>query len=149
MQIDKWDYRFLSLSRTISDWSKDPSTKCGSVITRPDNTICSLGFNGFPSKIDDDDRLLDRNIKYSLIIHAEMNAILSAKENLVGYTIYVWPQIPCSNCAKHIIQTGITRVVYGDKLLPPNWEEDSKVTKEMFIESGVDFFSIDTIDLRD
>lgn len=46
--IEKWDARFLDLAVFIGDWSKDPSTKVGAVLVRPDRTIAGLGFNGFP-----------------------------------------------------------------------------------------------------
>ena len=44
----KWKLRFLGLSEYIAQWSKDPSTKVGAVIVRPDKSIVSMGFNGFP-----------------------------------------------------------------------------------------------------
>ena len=46
--IDKWDARFLDLAVYVADWSKDPSTKVGAVLVRPDRTIAALGFNRFP-----------------------------------------------------------------------------------------------------
>lgn len=36
--MDKWDQRFLELAKVVSTWSKDPSTKTGAVIVRPDKT---------------------------------------------------------------------------------------------------------------
>lgn len=108
----KWDKRFLALAEHISSWSKDPSTKVGAVIVRPDLTIASLGYNGFPRGCDDDIHLyMNRTYKYSRIIHAELNAILSASESLHGYTLYTWPFPPCDRCAGAIIQAGITRIV--------------------------------------
>lgn len=90
----KWDLRFLRLSQCISTFSKDPSTKVGAVIVRPDKTIASMGFNGFPKKLKDDARYNDREVKYSLIVHGEINAILFAKESLTGYTLYTYPFMP-------------------------------------------------------
>ena len=49
---EKWDRRFLRLAREVASWSKDPSTKVGAVLVDPlDNTIVSLGYNGFPRRV--------------------------------------------------------------------------------------------------
>lgn len=107
-----WDRRFLGLAQHIAGWSKDPSTKVGAVIVRPNKTIAGLGFNGLPRGVpDSDDVLNNRELKYATILHAEVNAILHAREPLDGYTLYVWPMHPCSNCASVIAQSGIGRVV--------------------------------------
>lgn len=53
--------------------------------------------------------------EYCRAVHAEMTAILSVSRNLSGSTIgaimYVTTQ-PCHNCTKHIICSGISKVVY-------------------------------------
>jgi dCMP deaminase len=108
---EKWDRRFLSLCRHISEWSKDPSTKVGAIITDGIKVI-SLGFNGLPQQIPDYPELLNsREVKYKHIIHAETNAILTAHRNLSGCTIYTFPFLPCTRCASEIVQSGISRVV--------------------------------------
>lgn len=108
-----WDTYFLQIAGVAAMKSKDPSTKVGAVITRPDRSIVAAGYNGFPRGIEDTpERLNDRNVKYSLIVHAEMNAILSAGESLAGYTLYTVPFMPCDRCFVHVIQAGIKRVVY-------------------------------------
>ncbi|MDP8268300.1 MAG: hypothetical protein P9L97_06175 [Candidatus Tenebribacter davisii] len=84
---DKWDNRFIKLAEHIAFWSKDPSTKVGSVIT-DNKRIVSLGFNGYPKGIPDDD-LNNRQNKYAKVIHGELNAILFSKEDLTGFTLYV------------------------------------------------------------
>src|SRR4030067_2638115 len=106
---NKWDLRFINLAYHISNWSKDPSTKCGAVITHG-NRIVSLGFNGFPAGVlDHDDRLLDRELKYKMVLHAEVNALLFAGTDLSDCTLYVVPMAPCSRCAAQIIQSGIKK----------------------------------------
>lgn len=132
-----WDNRFIELAEHIAQWSKDPSTKCGAVIVRPDKTIASMGFNGFPRKINDRvDRLNDRNAKLDRVVHAEMNALLFLRERADGYTMYVWPMLPCNRCAVHIIQSGISHVVYPNISIP-HWEDSMKITMEVFMEAGV------------
>lgn len=108
-----WDQYFLKLALMAASRSKDPSTKVGAVITRPDRSIVAVGYNGFPRGVaDTPERLNDRPMKYSLIVHAEMNAILSARESLAGYTLYTVPFMPCDRCFVHVIQAGIKRVVF-------------------------------------
>jgi len=133
----KWDLRFLGLAKHISEWSLDPSTKVGAVIVDDKNRVISLGFNGFPRGIKDDDRLLDRNKKLAIILHAEKNAIIFANKNLENSVIYTYPFQPCSVCAASIIQSGIARVVsvvnYNTR-----WADSFKLSKEMFAEAGVE-----------
>lgn len=141
----KWDVRFLELAATTASWSKDPSTKCGSVIVRPDRTICSTGYNGFPRNMKDNKEFYeDKTIKYSRVIHAEMNALLFAKENIEGFSLYVHPLCCCDRCSVHVIQTGIKRVVFPS--LPEGnkrWLESVEQSIKYFTEAGVLFTEYD------
>ena len=130
-----WDKWFLNLAKYISTASKDPSTKTGAVIIRPDRTIASVGFNGFPRKIADKPELLDnREEKYKRVIHCELNAILSSRERLDGYTLYNWPGQSCSRCAVHVIQAGITTIVApkGTSDFTERWAHEIKLAEEFF-----------------
>jgi dCMP deaminase len=138
INCDKWDLRFLDLAALIAEWSKDESTKVGSVITKGNN-IVSLGYNGFPYKIKDDQRLKNREEKYKIIIHAEANSILFANQDLEGCTIYTYPFMPCSSCASLIIQSGITRVV-SYNIKPERWCENFKISENLFKEAEVKLF---------
>ena len=107
----KWDMRFLDLAHTVACWSKDPSTKVGSVIVRPDKTVAALGFNGFPRLMPDlPEYLENREEKYSRVIHAEMNALLQAREPVQGYIMYC-SLLPCDRCLVHAAQAGIVRFI--------------------------------------
>src|SRR4051812_17995840 len=97
---NKWHHRFLSLAQHVAGWSKDPSTQTGCVIVRPDRTVASMGYNGFPRRVHDGyHRYNDRPTKYAMVVHAEANAILHAHDDLTGCTAYVYPWPPCSSCA--------------------------------------------------
>lgn len=112
-KFEKKDLRFLSQCKFISQDSKDPSTKTGALIVRPDNTVASQGYNGFPKQMPDyPEWLNDRKEKYSRIIHCEMNALLHAREPVHGYTLYTWPCISCDRCLVHLAQAGIGRFVF-------------------------------------
>jgi dCMP deaminase len=138
---DKWVARFIKLAEEVSTWSKDPSSQVGAVIVRPDRTIASVGFNGFPRGVEDcHDRIANRDTKLLYTIHAEMNAILSAKEPLKGYSLFVWPFQPCAHCAASIIQSGIKEVycpfnAHLDSY--ERWAESFKAALQMFDEAGV------------
>ena len=135
----KWDNFFLGLCDYVAGMSKDPSTKVGAVIVRPDRTIASIGYNGFPRETNDAPHLYDnRDIKYLRTVHAELNAILSAREPLHGYTIYVSPLHPCANCTGAIIQSGIKSVVARVKTDPVRWGESFAQARSMFAEAGVE-----------
>ena len=112
LQTD-WDIRYLKIAEMVAGWSKDPSTKCGAVIVRPDKTVCSIGYNGFPSGIEETpDMWNNRELKNNLVIHAEENALLHSRDqDMTGYTIYIWPIPPCSRCMMKIMQKGIREVV--------------------------------------
>ena len=138
---DKWVARFIKLAEEVSTWSKDPSSQVGAVIVRPDRTIASVGFNGFPRGVEDyHERIASRDTKLLYTIHAEMNAILSAKEPLKGYSLFVWPFQPCAHCAASIIQSGIK-----DVYCPFNahldsyerWADSFKAALQMFDEADV------------
>ena len=132
-----WDERFLQLAQHIAQWSKDPSTKVGAVIVRPNRTIASVGYNGFPRGVNDDERLNDRPYKYAMTVHAEANAILSANERLDGCTLYVTPLSPCSSCASILIQSGIKRVVAYMPYQPEHWADSFAIARTMLDEAGV------------
>jgi len=136
--MNHWDKRFILLAKHISQWSKDESTKVGAVVVRSDKTIASLGFNGFPKNTADNlEYYLDREVKYERIIHAEMNAILHSRESMKGYTLYTWPFLPCANCAKHIIQVGIARIV-APYNIPERWAKSCETSRTIFLEAGID-----------
>src|SRR6476659_4966043 len=132
MQAD-WDTWFLDLAHMVAQKSKDPSTKVGCVIVRPDKTIASVGFNGFPRDIEDTtERLNDRPTKYALTFHAEMNAILAAREPLKGYKLYT-TLLTCDRCFLHIIQAGIKHIVYPTPSaeLEARWHESFEKVRQL------------------
>jgi dCMP deaminase len=137
---EKWDRRMLELATTVSTWSKDPSTKIGAVIVRPDKTVASLGFNGFPRGMSDaTEYYADRETKLSRVVHAEMNAILSAHGPVKSYTMFS-TLFPCSGCALHIIQAGIVRVVakLNNEGVEGRWKDSFEKTRNFFNEAGVE-----------
>lgn len=135
-----WDNRFLDLSETIAKWSKDPSTQVGAVIVDDNNRIVSTGYNGFPRNFDDT-KMESREYKLPRVIHAELNAILYAKNDLRGTTLFVSHPC-CSGCASTLVAAGIRRVVWRDN---PDFERrwNSNIAREILVEANVELVIID------
>ena len=137
----KWDYRFLDLAQLVSTWSKDPSKQIGAVAIGDKRQILAQGYNGFPrGVIDSEDRYADRQRKYELVVHAEMNVIYNASYNgvsLDGSTLYVHGLPVCSECAKAVIQVGVRNVIMRKQVPEERWLDSWMRTKAMFKEAGV------------
>ena len=131
---EKWDRRFIDLCYHIAKWSKDPSTKVGCVIVDNKRRIVSVGYNGFPRGVDDlEERYNERETKLKFVAHAERNAFDNAVASMEGCTLYT-TLLPCNECAKSVIQNGITRVVAPTPMVDGyNWD----ITKIMFKEAKI------------
>ena len=135
-----WDQYFMGVALLAAMRSKDPNTQVGACIVDGANHILSTGYNGFPNGCSDDDFPWGREgsmleSKYPFVVHAELNAILNARgKDLTGSRIYV-ALFPCNECAKAIIQAGITEVIYlSDKYA----ETDATLaSKRMLRSAGV------------
>ena len=139
-----WDEYFMGVSMLSGMRSKDPNTQVGACIVSNDNKILSMGYNGFPIGCSDDEFPWTREgteteTKYPYVTHSELNAILNYRGgSLEGAKIYV-SLFPCNECAKAIIQAGITVVVYdSDK-----YANSASViaSKKMFDAAGVKYYS--------
>ena len=111
-----WDECFISIARVIAQRSKDPSTQAGAVIADQNNVVIGLGYNGMPRGVDNnkfpwerDGNFLDT--KYAYVCHAEENAVYNANNSTKNCKIYC-TLFPCNECAKTLIQNGITEVIY-------------------------------------
>jgi dCMP deaminase len=142
-RLDKWDRRFVDLALIFSTWSKDPSTKCGCVIT-DGKFVKSTGYNGYPVGVEDVED--SRENKLGKTIHAEVNAILGIPSEFIkkySLTLYVMPLPPCSNCASIICQTQkIGKVI---SFTPPEyveayerWEESLELGRNMLTQCGIE-----------
>ena len=138
-----WDQYYMAIATLVRERSKDPVTKVGACIVK-DNKVISTGYNGFPIGISDYTYPWSKNSdkptenKYFYVVHAELNAILSAKQSLDGCTLYV-TKFPCNECAKAIIQSGIKKIIYRE---PSAKFYKGKIDKEivltLFKEAGIE-----------
>ena len=110
----EWDDYFMKIAETVASKSKDPSSKMGCVIVDKDKRVVSLGYNGMIQGADESKMTLtERPMKYYFAIHSEMNALIFAKRDLTGCTIYN-RVATCENCLKYCLQAGIKRFVYKE-----------------------------------
>lgn len=112
---EKLDRRYLRMARTWAENSYCKRRQVGCLVVK-DKMIISDGYNGTPSGFENicED---DTNQTKPYVLHAEANAITKlarSSNNSDGATLYVTAS-PCIECAKLIIQSGIKKVVYGEK----------------------------------
>lgn len=125
-----WNEYFMKIAELTAERSKDPKTKVGAVIVDPVNHhVISIGYNGMPAGMKNEEKYWDDNIKHYYVVHAEANAILNSNTDLTNKYIYV-SMFPCNECAKLIAQSGIKKVFYrNDKYLT---KESGKIALEIF-----------------
>lgn len=140
-----WDEYFMGVALLASKRSKDPNTQVGACIVDRNNIILSTGYNGFPYGCSDDEFPWERDgddTKYKYVVHAELNAILNARgKSLTGAKLYV-DLFPCNECAKAIIQSGISEIVYlYDKYAHT---KETQASKRMLTAANVNFHQLVT-----
>ena len=145
-----WDEYFMAIAKLSAMRSKDPSTQVGACIVDKNNRILSIGYNGAPNGYSDDIFPWDREgneleTKYPYVVHAESNAILNyrgSRKDFEGAKIYV-DLFPCNECAKEIIQAGISEVIYlSDKYANTN---SVIASKRLFDACGVSYHELKDI----
>ena len=136
-----WDEYFMGIALLSGERSKDPSTRVGACIVNDDNKILSMGYNGAPTGLSDDEMPWERtgdvlDTKYPYVCHSELNAILNCEVSVKGARVYV-TLFPCNECAKAIIQAGIKEVIYlSDKYKDT---DSNKASRMMFDACGVTY----------
>ena len=150
MKRPNWDQLYITMCYLIGMRSKDEHTHVGSVIVDKNNILVSTGYNSLPRHIEIDKEKTrisrENGEKYFWMEHAERNAIYNAARRgieLLDCRLYV-PWMPCTDCARGIIQTGISDVIvhkngqdFYDEHTNGKWIDSYKRTKLMFKEAGV------------
>lgn len=115
----------------------------GAVIVDSENNVLSIGYNGFPRRVDgmlDQRHSRDGGEKYLWIEHAERNAIYSAVRSGActrGARIFV-SLFPCADCARAIIQSGIVELnCYTRPKIDDRFDKSFDVATTMLLEAGV------------
>ena len=118
-----WDHYFMEIARVVSKRSTCLRRSVGAVIVK-NRQIVATGYNGTPSGLEHcavtgclrEQLKVPSGKMHELCrgIHAEQNAVVQAAFHGVsvnGGTLYCTHQ-PCTICAKMIINSGISRIVY-------------------------------------
>ena len=131
-----FDSKYMKMAQIWASNSHARRTKVGALIVK-DGMIISDGFNGTPSGFENEceevipcantctnlfgkdcEHCKEHKLKTKpYVLHAEANAILKVARSTnssVGATLYC-TMSPCLECAKLIIQAGITRLVYSEQ----------------------------------
>lgn len=116
-----WNKRFYQLAQFVASWSKDPECQVGAVIVTPDRRVIATGYNGFPAGVPDRYDC-EKDEKNAMTIHAELNAILNARQPLDGCILYCTKD-PCLECCKAMVQAGLAQVVLGRADRSTSWAQ--------------------------
>ena len=146
-----WHDWFLQGVYWVASKSKDPKTKIGAIIVK-DRRIISTGYNGIPIGVSDtDENRHQRPEKYKWYEHGERNAIYAAAKYGIdtdGAILYT-NALPCADCARGIIQSGIKCVYIHQQFNDlcnaaqrEQWKGHDNATFTMFNESGVEVHTI-------
>ncbi|MCK5624854.1 CMP deaminase [Candidatus Pacearchaeota archaeon] len=142
-KIPNWDDYFMSMVYLVASKSKDERTHIGAIIVGENKEVVSLGYNSFPRGLNDNiSKRQEKPEKDYWFEHAERNAIYNATligTSLNGCKMYT-NGIPCMDCARGIVQSGILEVIVDKKWNESNTGDDlehSKRTIQMFKETGV------------
>ena len=136
------DIELLGMSyRVAMEKSTDPRTQNGAVLVTTQGVISDA--NRFPNGVKDIAKRWVSPLKYKYVEHAERNVIYRAAARGImtsNTTMYV-PWFACADCARGIIQAGISRVVGHDAEFHshPKWDEEIKLADEMLTEAGIKF----------
>ena len=142
-EIPNWDDYFMSMVYLAASRSKDHKTHIGAVVVGQNKEVVSLGYNGFPRGVNDfANERQEKPIKFEWLEHGERNAIYNATligASLKGCSMYT-NGVPCTHCARGIIQSGIREVIVDEEWDKTNSIEDkenSEISLQMFNEAGV------------
>lgn len=149
--VISWDEFFMRVAIAASMRSKDPNTQVGACIADVNQRILSVGYNGTPGELDDDDfpwGTCDDPLedKHSYVIHAEANALLNYRgslKDMTGATVYV-TLFPCHECAKMLVQAGIGEVVYLDDKY--GGTTDNLIARRVFDQCGIAYRQVKVVD---
>ena len=130
-----WQEYFMKMAELNAQRSKDPKTQVGACLVDAFNRVLGNGYNGMPRGCPDSEFPWHSPEKHLYVCHAEMNALLNVNNwSLVpGSSLYT-TLFPCNECAKMIIQSGVSEVVYKAIKDKP---ESNQACFRMFRSAGV------------
>ena len=150
-----WTEYFLGIAEQVKLKSKDQSTQIGAVVVGEGKNVLSTGYNSFPRGLDDSlQERQERPEKYFWMEHAERNAIYNAAlegVSLKNSTIYLTSGLPCMDCARGIVNSGI-KVVYCKQVCTTKnkekWDESQSKSLQLLNECGVKVLFYELLNLQ-
>lgn len=133
-----WDEYFVEMAHVVAKRATCDRKHVGAIIVDEDNRIVATGYNGSPAGMphcDDEGHLLkeiDGRPSCIRTLHAESNALDYAGQDALGCTIYT-TVIPCYDCAKRIINSGVDRVVYDEYYI----SRSTELVVQFLLDGGV------------
>ena len=141
-----WEAYFMDITFLVARRSTCLRRAVGAVVVK-DKRILSTGYNGAPTGVkhcfetgclrEKLNIASGKNHELCRGIHAEQNAIIQAAYHGVaikGASLFC-TNLPCSICAKMIINAGIKKIWYKDSY-------NDKMAKEMLKEAGIIYLQL-------
>jgi len=114
-----WQDEFwLDIADKFATQSYCKKKQVGAVFVK-DNYLVSTGVNGTVNG--DDNNICEcettGKTEHYRVVHAEMNGIANAHDinDIRGSTLYI-NYFPCADCAKHLIQFGVEKIVFRGEI---------------------------------
>jgi len=108
-----WNQIWMDFSYSIARRSVDQRHQVGAVVVTDDNTqVLAVGYNG--NYMGGPNEVESSTPGESGMIHAEINALLKMDYNNPKRKILYVTLSPCRMCAKAIVNSGISTVVYSE-----------------------------------
>ncbi len=134
--------KFLAMAYEEARKSKDPSTQNGALLVDAQGVIQTIDCNRFPDLVKETTARWERPLKYKIVVHAEEGSLFQAARKgikTVGLTM-VCPWAACTDCARAIIQCGITTLVTHKQAADKSsklWLDDIEIAFTMLNEANV------------
>lgn len=131
----------------IATYSPDPSTQNAAILVKEDGMVLAEAINEFPRGVQYTDERWERPLKYKIVEHAERNAIYKAARQGIrcDNATIIAPWAACSDCARAIIQSGVTRLVRHKEAShrsPEFWQAEIEVADMMLAEAFIEVIDV-------
>lgn len=136
---------YLKQAYRFAQHSPDPSTQVGCVIVHPTMGVMTGTSNSLPHGITETDEiLLNKDTKSIYMEHAERNALYRCCQSVLSTKgCHAYSTLaPCSDCARGLIQAGVTKLVAHKEMLDlydsPSIRESIRIGWDMMTQAGVE-----------
>jgi len=124
-------------ARRKEELGPDPGLGTGAVLVSPGGSAMYKGTAAIPTQVTalpSVNGFQEHKDLHSL--HAEIDALIEAKQNVYGWTIFV-TKFPCGPCASALIRAGVKRVVAFAPETGSRWFASQIAALDAFFIAGV------------